>query len=737
MKQVLQYANTGAIEVAEVPAPGVLPGCVLVRTAASIVSAGTERAAGTFAGKNLLQKALARPDLVKSVLNKARRDGIVSAISSARSRLDQPNSLGYSSAGTVVEVGQGVVDIRVGERVACAGAGHAAHAEYACVPRLLTATVPAKDIRFEEAAFATLGAVALHGLRTAEATLGEVIAVIGLGLIGQLTVQLLKAAGCRVIGLDLLARRAQMALRLGADAVATSGDDFRELCLEFSAGHGADSVLITAETPDSGPVNLAAEAVRERGIVVAVGTVGMELERQLYYEKEIAFRVSRSYGPGRYDTSYEQKGRDYPIGYVRWTENRNMRAFLQLLAERKLHVESLITHRIGVERAAVAYDLISDRVPESSLGVVITYSEAVQKLPLNVVPSRRRARSTAADRVNVGLLGAGGFATSTLIPAMKRISGVELIGACAATGAHARHAADKFGFRYSATDAQAVLNDPEVNTIAIATRHHLHGGQVLAGLRAGKNIFCEKPLCLTAEALAEIVECYGEMSNPPLLMVGFNRRFAPLVERMKRFIAELNEPLAMNYRINAGFLPRDHWTNDPEQGGGRILGEACHFVDLLSFLAGSPIVEVQTRALANTGRYSEDNVLISLQFANGSQGSISYLANGDAACSKERLEGFGGGCAAAMEDFRSLELTRHGKRQVFRSRLRQDKGHCTEWEMFAAAIRDGKEAPISFNEIIATTLATFAAVKSLRTGEPVKVNPEACLSSTLQVCAAP
>jgi predicted dehydrogenase/threonine dehydrogenase-like Zn-dependent dehydrogenase len=733
MKQVLQHARTGDIEVTEVPAPKLLPGCVLVRIAASLVSAGTERASSEFASKNLLQKAKARPDLVREVIGKVQRDGLFSAIAAVRSRLEQPSALGYSSAGMVVRVGEGVSDIRVGDRVACAGAGYAVHAEFACVPRLMVAKIPCDSATtFEEAAFSTVGAVALHGVRTAEAQLGDVVAVIGLGLLGQLTVQVLKAAGCRVLGMDIVSERAVLASRMGADAVGTSDSDFRDLCLQHSAGHGADAVLITAETPGSGPVNLAARLARDRAIIVAVGTVGMEIDRRLYYEKELDFRVARSYGPGRYDAAYEQKGRDYPIGYVRWTEARNMEAFLQLLSEGRLDLKRLITHRFPIERAQGAYELVTGKSGEPSLGIMIIYSDETEETNyLNLGVASASTAVVGEKSVGIGLLGAGAFAIATLLPAIKPIEGVNFTGVCTANGSHARHVANKFGFRYCATDEEKLLSDATVNTVVVATRHHLHAAQVMASLKAGKHVFCEKPLCLSEDELAEIALVYSaeHARQNVLLMVGFNRRFAPMAVKMKAFLQEINEPLALHYRVNAGYIPRDHWLNDPEQGGGRIRGEICHFVDFLTFLAAAPVIEVQTRSLANLGQYSGDNVVISLQFANSSQGTISYFSNGDKSYSKERVEVFGGGSVTVLEDFRRLELVRHGRKEVLRSRLRQDKGHRGEWRALAAAIRNGSESPLPFNEIVATTLATLRAADSSLSGLSVAVDAAAFIRS--------
>jgi predicted dehydrogenase/threonine dehydrogenase-like Zn-dependent dehydrogenase len=672
-----------------------------------------------------------RPDLVREVLNKIGRDGLLPTISAVRSRLDQPLGLGYSSAGIVVAVGEGVTGINPGDRVACAGAGHAVHAEFACIPRLLMARIPSESVSFDQAAFTTVGAVALHGIRTADVKLGDVVAVIGLGLLGQLIVQILKTAGCTVLGMDISAERGDMALRLGADAVSTSSSAFLDLCLQHSAGHGVDSVLIAAQTASNDPVNLAGMIARNRAVVVAVGTVAMDIPRRAFYEKELDFRISRSYGPGRYDAAYEQKGIDYPIGYVRWTETRNMEAFLKLLADRKLDLQSLITHRFPITRAQPAYDLITGKTQEAFLGVLLSYPQDAQDAQYIQIATSDSSVS-GQKSISVGLLGTGNFAVSTLLPALKRVRGVDLVTASAANGSHARHAADKFGFRSCTTSEREILNSPAVNTVVIATRHHLHARQVIAALQSGKHVFCEKPLCLNEEELKEIIAAHEHSASAHrLLMVGFNRRFAPFAVRMKKFLQEAREPLALHYRVNAGFLPADHWMNDPLQGGGRILGEVCHFVDLLCYLTGSAAVEVETHSLANSalsnpalsnpGKYSNDNVVCSLRFANGSQGTISYLANGDKAYSKERIEVFGGGGVAVLEDFRRLELVRGGKKSVFRSRLRQDKGHRGEFEAFVAAIQTGSESPISFREIVDTMLTTFALEESRCLGHAVTV----------------
>ncbi|MFZ0799689.1 MAG: bi-domain-containing oxidoreductase [Terriglobales bacterium] len=746
MKQLLQDARTGELKVAKVPPPQLLPGCVLVRVAASLVSVGTERASAEFAGKSLLTKAQARPDLVRDVLAKMRRDGLASTIQTVRSRLDQPQSVGYSSAGEVVAVGDGVVDINVGDRVACAGAGHAVHAELACVPRMLVAKIPEAGeasqvscgVSYEEAAFGTLGAICLHGIRTAEVALGDTVAVIGLGLLGQITVQLLKAAGCRVFGMDLVRERADLAIGSGAEAACTGGREFRDLCFQETGGVGVDAVLITAETPSSTPVNLAAELARDRAIVVAVGTVGMELQRKLYYEKELDFRVSRSYGPGRYDAAYEQKGRDYPIGHVRWTETRNLEAFLQFIADGKLDLPSLITHRFPIDQATQAYDLMMGNTREFFLGTLITYagaeSESIPNLSERIPVA---AVAISSGSIGMGVLGAGSFAQNTLLPALKAIPGVSFVGVCNATGPRSRNAAEKFGFSYCSNSEAELLQDPQIKAVLIATRHNLHATQTLAALRAGKAVFCEKPLCLTEAELAALVctkstRAASAKENAPLLMVGFNRRFAPMAVQMKEFLSEVHEPLAIHYRVNAGYIPADHWVNDPEQGGGRILGEVCHFVDFLCFLAGACPIEVQAQTVGNPGHYSMDNVVASLKFANGTLGTISYLANGDKSAPKERVEVFGGGSVAILEDFRRLELVRNGRKQVTRVRWGRDKGHKAEMQAFVNALLGKASAPISVEQIVGSTLTTLRLQNSSQTGQPLFVELSEFVATALQ-----
>ena len=741
MKQLLQNLRNGETVVAEVPVPTPQAGEALVRTAASLVSAGTERMLVEFAEKSLLGKARSRPDLAHQVIDKARREGLLTTLEAAFGRLEQPMPLGYSSAGTITGLGEEVQGLQVGQRVACAGGNYAVHAEYACVPRNLLSLLP-DQVDFESAAFATLGAIALHGFRLAEVQLGERVAVIGLGLLGLLAVEIAQAAGCQVIGVDLLAERVALAQRLGAQAV--QNDQAVEAALSFSRGRGCDALLICADTSSDEPVSLAGRIARDRARVVAVGAVGLHIPRKVYYEKELIFINSRSYGPGRYDPAYEESGRDYPIGYVRWTEGRNLEAIIDLLATGRMNVQPLITHRFPIERAPQAYELITGKRQEPFLGVLLTYPDeaAVETTPtepqvetrpqvetsprVEERPHAGPAGSPVVERqpgpVRVGVLGAGNFASAVMLPAMRKNSQTELVGISSASGMSAQHALSRFGFRYATSDEARIIQDEQVEAVAILTRHHLHAPQVLSALRAGKHVFCEKPLAIKATELDEIQAALeSPVGRSLLLTVGFNRRFAPLAVQMKSFLEGRQEPLAAFYRLNAGYIPLNHWVHDPEQGGGRIIGEACHFIDFLTFLVGAPPVEVIARGLPDGGRYREDNAVLSFTFADGSLGVVSYLANGDKAFPKERVEVFSGGRVAVLDDYRLLELVSDGNSKVYRSRLRQDKGHQAEWQAFASAVQSGGPPPIPYEHIFGVMRLTFAALEALRTRKAVRV----------------
>jgi predicted dehydrogenase/threonine dehydrogenase-like Zn-dependent dehydrogenase len=716
MKQLLQNLRNGKTTIAEVPVPAVRSGMALVHTAASLVSAGTERMLVEFAEKSLVGKARSRPDLVRQLIDKAQREGLLTTLEAAFNRLDAPMPLGYSSAGTIVALGQGVQGFRVGDRVACAGGNYAVHAEYAVVPAHLLARLP-ENVDFESAAFTTLGAIAMHGFRLAQPQLGERVGIIGLGLLGLLATGIAHAAGCQVFGVDLAPQRVTLAQHMGATAVLRP--QAVEAAQAFSHGYGLDVILICADTPSADPVELAGAIARDRGRVVATGAVGLNIPRKIYYEKELSFINSRSYGPGRYDTGYEEGGQDYPIGYVRWTEERNLQAFVDLLGSGRIDVQPLISHRFPIEQAPEAYDLITGKSKEPFLGVLLTYPAESTSISQDNIPrdhlQTRRENGKTETGVRLGVLGAGNFATAVMLPAIKKIPQIERVGIASGAGLHAQHAAEKFNFHYTAHDENQLLTDPQINTIAILTRHDLHAEQVVRALQAGKHTFCEKPLAVDNDQLGMISEQL-KVEQCPLLMVGFNRRFAPLARRMYEFIKERQEPLVALYRVNAGYLPLNHWLHDPKQGGGRIIGEGCHFIDFLTFLIGQPPISVNAQALPDHGRYREDNVILTFKFPDGSLGTVAYLANGDKAFPKERVEVFAGGRVAVLDDFRWLEMVRDGRRQIVRSRLRQDKGHQAEWEAYSAAILRGGPPPIPYEHLFGVTRATFAAVEALRGG---------------------
>jgi predicted dehydrogenase len=557
--------------------------------------------------------------------------------------------------------------------------------------------------------------------------LGERVAVIGLGLVGLLCVQLAAAAGCQVLGIDLDESRVALAKSLGVLAVKRA--EAESAAAGYSHGAGYDSVIICADTPSADPVELAGTIARDRAKVVAVGAVGLTIPRKIYYEKELAFINSRSYGPGRYDPGYEEKGQDYPLGYVRWTEGRNLQAFIDLLSMGRVNVQALVTHRFPIEEAPDAYEIILGKRDVPFLGILLTYDQdqptqteqADQTIQQPASPDATQAEKRISQaRVALGVVGAGNYATNVLLPALRGIPGLDLVGICSASGLSAQHAADKFGFLYAASDEQRVLDDPMVNTIAILTRHNLHGRQVVAALRAGKNVFCEKPLALNPGELDEIT---GLLNNDltPLLTVGFNRRFAPLAVRLQSFIGNRSEPLVATYRVNAGYLPPDHWLHDLELGGGRIIGEACHFIDLLTFLIGAPPLTVTAQAMPDGGRYNQDNVILNFCYPDGSIGTVAYLSNGDKAFPKERVEVFTAGRVAVLDNFRVLEMVHDGKRSVAHARLRQDKGQRAEWQSFVSTLINGGDPPIPYRHLLAASRASFAAVQSLRLGESITI----------------
>lgn len=726
MKQLFQNMKNGETSIKELPIPHPGKGCALVQTAFSLVSAGTERTLVEFSEKNIAAKAVSRPDLVKQVLNKAKREGILSSVQAAFNRLDQPMFPGYSAAGTIVALGEGMKGFKIGDRVASGGGNHAVHAEYEVVPRNLLVKLP-DAVSFEEAAFATLGSVAIHGFRLASPQLNDTVLVIGLGLLGLMEVQIAKAAGCRVMGMDLSKPRIKQARDFGVEA--WSRNDIEDRVPQFTKGRGFDHVLICAGSKDNDSIELAGRFCRDRGKVIAIGAVGLEIPRKIYYEKELSVMVSRSYGPGRYDANYEERGQDYPIGYVRWTEGRNMESFVDLLADGKIDVRSLITHRIPIEKGEEAYSLITGKKNEPFLGVLLEYPQKAE-MPENqavTLDCVRLQGDPEGTKPNIGVLGAGNYANATFLPVMKDSSNRCVLRSIASgSGGKARHSAEKFGFEKVETDGNAILTDPEIADVVLLTPHSLHAAQSITALENGKNVYCEKPAAMDLLSLAQVRQCV--LAHPgQLYMVGYNRRFAPMALELKQFFADCAEPLSMHYTVNAGYIPPTHWTQDPEVGGGRILGEGCHFIDFLIWMCGSLPEKVNAFCLPDSGKYNEDNVSIQLSFANGSVGTISYLANGDKAYAKERVEVFGGGRIGILNDFRSLDTWKDGDHKQERSALRQDKGHAGAWNSFLAAAHSGIKAPIGYDEIFGGMLACFCAIESIRQQDLIQVPAPASL----------
>jgi predicted dehydrogenase/threonine dehydrogenase-like Zn-dependent dehydrogenase len=686
VKQLLQSLATGASSLPELPAPVVARSQLLIRSSCSLVSSGTERMLVDFGKASWIDKARQQPDKLQQVLDKARTDGLFNTLDTVRSKLDQPLPLGYCNVGTVVAVGSGVVGFQVGDRVASSGP----HAELVSVPQHLCALIPA-GVSDQSAAFTVLASIGLQGIRLANPTLGETFLVSGLGLIGLLTGQLLAAQGCRVLGLDPDPSKCALAATLGITArQLASGVDPVSWCLEHTAGIGVDGVLITAATSSSEPVHVAAQACRQRGRIVLVGVTGLELRRDLFYKKELSFQVSCSYGPGRYDFDYEQQGHDYPIGFVRWTEQRNFQAVLHALHSGALCTEKLISHRFPIEQASEAYDLLSSAEP--SLGILLRYSETadpehrVIQLP---VPSE----SIASSKPLLSVIGAGNYASRILIPAFAK-AGARFHTLAASSGIGPVHVGRKFGFRQASTNIPALLADSSANSVVIATRHDSHAALVQQALAAGKHVFLEKPLCLTA---AELTAIEAAHTGQAVLMVGFNRRFAPLLLDLQQQLSSLQGPKAFVYTCNAGAIPADHWTQDPASGGGRLLGEACHFVDLLRHLAANPIEDLQLLSAADR-KPCPDTFSLQLRFADGSIGTVHYFANGSKAFPKERLEVFTAGKVLQLDNYRRLQAWGVPGFRT-RRRLSQDKGQVACCKAFINAIETGGPAPIPAAEI--------------------------------------
>lgn len=716
MQQILQNVRNGNLEVKTVPAPMVQDGEVLIANRVSLISAGTEKMVLDLSRKSLLGKARERPDHVRRVLEKLRNEGIRQTLAQVREKLDSPMPMGYSSAGVVLACGRGVQQFKPGDRVASNGP----HAEVVSVPKLLCAVIP-DSVPFDHAAFAVLGAIALQGVRLSRVSLGETALVIGLGLVGQLTVALLHAAGCRVVGTDPDTGKCALAEKMGASLARpnlSSGD-----VASATGGLGADAVLITASTKSNGPIELAAAAVRSKGRVVLVGVVGLELDRRPFYFKEAEFVVSCSYGPGRYDPEYEVLGHDYPAAWVRWTEQRNIQAVLDLMHAGKLNVAPLISHRFPIARAEAAYSLI-ERGSESYLGIALEYPGLESnRLERSVT---LRAPSPADHRIGIGVLGAGNFARMVLLPAIARTGQFTPRVLCSAGGVSAAHSGTKLDFERATTDEDEIFNDRSVGVVFSITQHDQHARHVVRAIESGKSIFVEKPLCLTLGELAEIEAALEQAgASAPLVMVGFNRRFSRAANLVREFFAGTDEPLTISFRFNAGSIPLGHWTQNDTIGGGRIIGEACHGIDLATFLCGSPPVRVFAESIGgkNAPRIVDDQCFITLRHANGSISNIAYLAGGDKAFPKERIEVFGGGRVAVIDDFHSVTTCDSGRTRT-QSLRGQDKGHAAEILAFAEAVQGKTSVPIRWAELRSVTLASILAVQSLRDGYPQSIPAE-------------
>ena len=719
MRAILEDVRSGEVTTEEVPQPELRPGGILVRTAFSAISAGTELAHRGQVEKSLLGKALARPDLVRQVVDFARTAGIKAAYQRVQSRLDTLAPLGYSCSGTVIAAGQGVKEFHPGDRVACAGAGYASHCEVNFIPKNLAVRVP-EAVALESASLSAIGAIALQGFRQSQAVLGEVVAVIGAGLVGVLTIQLAKAAGCRVIAIDRDMQRVERARQFGADLALGSGDRDTPSRVKEFARYGSDVAIIAAASASSEPVELAANISRDRGRIVVVGAVDLGVSRQAMYVKELSLVLSRSYGPGRYDAQFEEEGHDYPIGYVRWTEKRNMEAFLDLLAAGAIDVAPFLERRCPVEQGGDAYRELKST---GAYTVLLEYPGRVLiPMPAATGAAARAARAPSAGELRVSCIGAGSFARAVTFPALRKTRGVALHSVATASGIASESARRLFGFSRAVAPTD-LLQDKDTDAIFVLSRHDSHAQYVVAALSGHKPVLVEKPLAVNREQLEEIRKAYqaAQGTDPaPFLMVGYNRRFARFTEKLREFFAGRQEPMVVSIRVNAGYIPHDHWVQN-SSGGGRIVGELCHFVDWARCLVGCGISSVAANALPDGARYNRDNVVATLTFQDGSIATISYLANGDRAVPKEQFEVFCEGKVGRITDFCTLELARGGKTR--RTRSGQDKGHQREIELTVDAMRRGGHSPIAFEELVEVSEATLAIEEAISSGKSFSLRP--------------
>ena len=713
MKQLIQNFKTGELYVDDVPMPGISEGMVLIENEYSLISVGTERSTVKVGQASLLGKAKQRPDLVAQVIQNIKKEGFAATLSKVRTKLDSLKALGYSTSGTIIVSMDKNGMFKPGDRVACAGQDYASHAEIVAIPQNLVAKIP-DNVTSEEAAFTTLGAIALQGIRQANPKLGEKVCVIGLGLLGQITCQLLKANGCNVFGIDLNEALVALAIKNSTSQALSRNDaNLITACENFTNGYGFDSVIITAAAPSNDPIELSSEIVKKKGDIIIVGAVKMDIARDPYfYRKELNLKMSCSYGPGRYDVNYEENGQDYPFSYVRWTEQRNMEAFLNLLSQKEIDLKPLITHIFDITEAEKAYDIVVGKNKVPHLGLLLKYTTNDTKRE-----TLKQFNNSPVNLVNVGFIGAGSFAQSYLIPSAKSW-GVSLDGVVTSKGITSKNVLNKFKFNFCSSNPDDILKKDNIDTVFIATHHNSHAELVINSIRANKNVFVEKPLAINPEQLKEVIDNHSNFNK--IVFVGFNRRFAPISEAIKKELKNIDEPLVINIRVNAGQIPKDHWTQQPEIGGGRIIGEVCHFVDLMQYFTDSEPIKVFAESI-NTGNVkitSEDNVAIVIKFEDGSIGNLTYVANGDKGLAKECIEVFGGGNVGIINDFRDGMIYRNGKKTTLKS---SGKGHKEEISAFLNAVKEGKMSPISFRSICLTTQTTFKILDSMHTGLPQNI----------------
>ncbi len=755
MKQIIQNYRTGAVELLEVPVPLCTPNKILLKNIASLVSIGTERSIIELGRKTLIGKARTRPDLVKRFMEKAKNEGFIKTFKTALQMLDNPTPLGYSSAGLVIEVGENIHKFSPGDRVACIGAGYASHAEYVVVPEMLCAHIPKTRfnsykllvngkneetsqitnneltdnyISFEEAAFGMLGTIALHGIRCAKLTFGESVAVVGLGLLGLLTVQILKAYGCKVIGTDIDLHKVELAKKLNADYAYALEDEFKNGVERATNGYGADAVIITAATESDAPVNTAVDVARYGGRIVLVGVADIHPQRNEMWHKEVEIIVSKAGGPGTFDPFYENRGIDYPVGYVRWTESRNLEEFLRLMAEGKVDVNPLITHRFKIEQAEIIYKDMMANKGGPYIGVILEYPQ--ESLNVNSYKLLERKISLKTNQhitnnntqINVGVIGAGLFGKALLLPALKKIKDIRFHTLSTSSSTNTYHTAKKYGFDQCTTDYKEVLQNNEINTVIILTPHSLHARMVIEALKAGKHVFVEKPLCINEEELQQIIDARCQMPDK-YLMVGYNRRFSTHAIRASEYLKNRRDPIVINYRVNAGFVPPEHWVHSEEEGGSRIIGEVCHFVDMMQFLTKSNPIRVYAERISGNNKASlnSDNVAITLKFEDGSIGNIIYSASGDKAYSREQIEIFSEGNTIVIKDYKETDFYKSGKKKTLKT-FNQEMGYKEELQHFFDIIK-GKTVPsITSEETFLSTYTVFKINESLEKGQPVNIS---------------